>query len=342
MNPRERSEENEKYLLHSRAFFTARATRKREEPLDPLRTPFQRDRDRILHGNSFRRMKHKTQVYIAPQRDHYRTRMTHTLEVAQIGRTMARALRLNEDLVEAIALGHDLGHTPFGHVGEQALQEIYGHFEHNEQSVRIAEKLEREGQGLNLTCQVLDGMLNHCGHLTAHTLEGSLITYADRIAYLCHDYEDAESMGLIKAADIPEPIRNRIGTTHSSMITAMVTDVVTHSMQNETDGIHMSPEGDQNLLDFRKFMFQAVYMAPPLMPDRKRGSYVVQSLFRYYTETDEKGHYYTQRIPEKQLRLADGDVPRAAVDYISGLTDNYAINLFEDIFVPRYWTFKKE
>ena len=342
MNPRERSEENEKRILDKRAFFTMQATRKKAEALDPLRTAFQRDRDRILHSNSFRRMKHKTQVYIAPQGDHYRTRMTHTLEVAQIGRTMARALRLNEDLVEAIALGHDLGHTPFGHVGEQALQEIYGHFEHNEQSVRIAEKLERDGQGLNLTIQVLDGMLNHCGHLTAHTLEGSLITYADRIAYLCHDYEDAESMGLITALDIPETIRQRIGTTHSSMITAMVSDVVSHSMQDEADGIHMSPEGDANLLAFRKFMFEAVYMAPPLMPDRKRGSYVVQSLFRYYTEKDAKGNYYEKRVPEKQLLLAEGDVPRAAVDYISGLTDNYAINLFEDIFVPRYWTFKKQ
>lgn len=342
VTPRERFEEFEKVMLSPRAFLTRNATRKREEELDPLRTPFQRDRDRILHSNSFRRLKHKTQVYIAPQGDHYRTRMTHTLEVAQIGRTMARALSLNEDLVEAIALGHDLGHTPFGHVGEQALQEIYGHFEHNEQSVRIAECLERDGQGLNLTEQVLDGMLNHCGYLKAHTLEGSLIKYADRIAYLCHDYEDAESMGLIHADDIPSPIRQRIGTTHSSMITAMVTDVVDHSMANETDGIHMSQEGDQILLDFRKFMFTAVYMSDNLIPDRKRGNNVVQMLFKYYTEKDPKGEYFQDRLPKKQLRLAGGDVPRAAVDYISGLTDNYAINLFEDIFVPRYWTFKKQ
>ena len=341
VTPRERFEEFEKVMLSPRAFLTSRATRKREETLDPLRTPFQRDRDRILHSNSFRRLKHKTQVYIAPQGDHYRTRMTHTLEVAQIGRTMARALSLNEDLVEAIALGHDLGHTPFGHVGEQALQEIYGHFEHNEQSVRIAECLERDGQGLNLTKQVLDGMLNHCGSLKAHTLEGSLIKYADRIAYLCHDYEDAESMGLIHAEDIPSPIRQHIGTTHSSMITAMVTDVVDHSMANETDGIHMSQEGDQILLDFRKFMFTAVYMSDNLIPDRKRGNNVVQMLFKYYTEKDPNGQYFQDRLPKKQLRLAGGDVPRAAVDYISGLTDNYAINLFEDIFVPRYWTFKK-
>ena len=340
--PRERFEEIEEKVLCTRAFLTRNATRKREEEMDPLRTAFQRDRDRILHSNSFRRLKHKTQVYIAPQGDHYRTRMTHTLEVAQIGRTMARALSLNEDLVEAIALGHDLGHTPFGHVGEQALQEIYGHFEHNEQSVRIAACLERDGQGLNLTEQVLDGMLNHCGHLKAHTLEGSLIKYADRIAYLCPDYEDAESMGLIHAEDIPSHIRHRIGTTHSSMITAMVTDVVDHSMQNETDGIHMSEEGDQILLDFRKFMFTAVYMSDNLIPDRKRGNNVVQMLFKYYTEKDTQGQYFADRLPKKQLRLAGGDVPRAAVDYISGLTDNYAINLFEDIFVPRYWTFKKQ
>lgn len=340
MNPRERIEEREYDVLSPRAFHVKEAKRAHAEAKDPLRTDFARDRDRILHSNSFRRMKHKTQVYIAPQGDHYRTRMTHTLEVAQIGRTMARALSLNEDLVEAIALGHDLGHTPFGHVGEQALKEIYGHFEHNEQSVRIAERLERDGIGLNLTLPVLDGMLNHCGPLKAHTLEGSLIKYADRIAYLCHDYEDAESMGLITATDVPEEIRRRIGTTHSSMITAMVTDVVEHSMQNETDGIHMCEEGDRILLDFRRFMFRAVYMSDNLIPDRDRGSHVVKMLFSYYTERDRSGACY-DRLPEKQLRLAGGDIPRAAVDYISGLTDNFAINLYEDIFVPRYWTFKK-
>lgn len=339
---RERSEDIEKKILCRRAAFAANAKRDREEKKDPLRTDFQRDRDRILHSNSFRRLKHKTQVYIAPRGDHYRTRMTHTLEVAQIGRTMARALRLNEDLVEAIALGHDLGHTPFGHVGEQALQEICGHFEHNEQSVRIVEKLEKEGQGLNLTKEVRDGMLNHCGSLVAHTLEGCLIKYADRIAYLCHDYEDAETMGLIGPDDLPPDVVAKIGVTHSSMITAMVTDVVTHSMGAETDGIHMSEEGDRVLLAFRKFMFDEVYMSRALIPDRKRGSNVVKMLYRYYTEKRPDGSYHETRLPEKQVRLAGGNIPLAAVDYISGLTDNYAINLFEDIFVPRYWTFKKE
>lgn len=339
---RERSEELEKKILCHRAALSANARRDREEKRDPLRTDFQRDRDRILHSNSFRRLKHKTQVYIAPRGDHYRTRMTHTLEVAQIGRTMARALRLNEDLVEAIALGHDLGHTPFGHVGEQALQEVCGHFEHNEQSVRIVEKLEKEGQGLNLTEEVRDGMLNHCGKLTAHTLEGALIKYADRIAYLCHDYEDAETMGLIGPEDLPDMVKHKIGTTHSSMITALVTSVVKNSMQNEEDGIHMSKEGDEVLQTFRQFMFDEVYMSKALIPDRKRGSNVVKMLYNYYTEKRADGSFHETRLPEKQIRLAGGNIPLAAVDYISGLTDNFAINLFEDIFVPRYWTFKKE
>ncbi len=339
---RERSEDIEKKILCHWAALAVHAKRDREEKKDPLRTDFQRDRDRILHSNSFRRLKHKTQVYIAPRGDHYRTRMTHTLEVAQIGRTMARALRLNEDLVEAIALGHDLGHTPFGHVGEQALQEICGHFEHNEQSVRIVEKLEKDGQGLNLTKEVRDGILNHCGKLKAHTLEGRLIKYADRIAYLCHDYEDAETMGLIGPDDLPPDVVAKIGVTHSSMITAMVTDVVTHSMQDDSDGIHMSEEGDQVLLAFRKFMFEEVYMSRALIPDRKRGSNVVKMLYTYYTEKRPDGSYHETRLPDKQVRLAGGNIPLAAVDYISGLTDNYAINLFEDIFVPRYWTFKKE
>ena len=339
---RERNEEIEKKILCRRAAFSSCAHRDRAEEQDPLRMDFQRDRDRILHSNSFRRLKHKTQVYIAPRGDHYRTRMTHTLEVAQIGRTMARALRLNEDLVEAIALGHDLGHTPFGHVGEQALQEICGHFEHNEQSVRIVERLEKEGQGLNLTEEVKDGMLNHCGSRQAHTLEGALIKYADRIAYLCHDYEDAETMGLISTHDLPEEVRRTMGTTHSSMITAMVTEVVSHSMENEEDGIHMSEEGDRLLHLFRQFMFTEVYMSDNLIPDRKRGSNVVKMLYAYYTEKKKDGTYYDGRLPEKQVRLAGGNIPLAACDYISGLTDNFAINLFEDIFVPRYWTFKKE
>lgn len=330
MTIRERSEEIEKELLAPYACFAAEAVREREEEPCPLRTAFQRDRDRILHSNSFRRMKHKTQVYIAPKGDHYRTRMTHTLEVAQIGRTMARALRLNEDLTEAIALGHDLGHTPFGHVGESALHDICGHFHHNEQSVRIVEVLEKHGEGLNLTREVRDGMLHHTGSVPAATLEGQLVKYADRIAYLCHDFDDAEAAGLLTAKDLPENVRRRFGERHSAMITAMVSDLIESVLADHA--IHMSKEGDATLLELREFMFHRVYLADALIPDRERGYEVVQMLYKHYIA-------HPKEIPAEALRLAGGDESRAAVDFIASLTDNHAIALFEDIFVPRYWNF---
>lgn len=327
MNIRERSEKREKEWLSSRATLSKDARRDRKEDKCPLRTEFQRDRDRILHSNAFRRMKHKTQVYIAPRGDHYRTRMTHTLEVAQIGRTMARALLLNEDLVEAIALGHDLGHTPFGHVGESALNDVIGHFHHNEQSLRIVEVLEKDGKGLNLTRQVKDGILHHTGAVEASTLEGRLVKYADRIAYLCHDFDDAEAGGLLTAEDLPDEVRTRFGTRHSRMITAMVTDLVEHS--EGKDKISMSKKGDATLLLFRQFMFHAVYLSQALVPDRNRGYHVVQMLYRHVMD-------HPDEIPEENRRLADS-LTQAAADYIAGLTDNHAISLFQDIFVPRYW-----
>lgn len=330
MNIRERSEDNEKKFLAPCAALAANALRDRDEAPCPLRTAFQRDRDRILHSSTFRRMKHKTQVYIAPKGDHYRTRMTHTLEVAQIGRTMARALRLNEDLTEAIALGHDLGHTPFGHVGESALNDICGHFRHNEQSVRIVEVLEKHGKGLNLTREVRDGMLHHTGTVPAATLEGQLVKYADRIAYLCHDFDDAEAAGLLTAKDLPDNVRRRFGETHSAMITAMVTDLIESVLEN--GAIHMSKEGDETLLEFREFMFHNVYLADALVPDRERGYQVVQMLYRHYIGNPKE-------IPGDALALAGGDESRAAVDFIASLTDNHAIALFEDIFVPRYWNY---
>lgn len=239
MTIRERTEAVERQLLSPRATFSDTARRDRPEEECPLRTAFQRDRDRILHSGFFRRMKHKTQVYIAPRGDHYRTRMTHTLEVAQIGRTMARALRLNEDLIEAMALGHDLGHTPFGHVGESALNDACGHFHHNEQSVRIVEVLDKGGQGLNLTREVRDGILHHTGAVRAASPEGQLLKYADRIAYLCHDFDDAEAAGLLTAEDLPDNVRRRFGETHSEMITAMVTDLIAGAMDSAV--IRMSP-----------------------------------------------------------------------------------------------------
>lgn len=327
MNIRERTERNERQLLSPLAVFADEAERDRPEEECPLRTAFQRDRDRILHSSFFRRMKHKTQVYIAPRGDHYRTRMTHTLEVAQIGRTIARALRLNEDLVEAIALGHDLGHTPFGHVGESALNDICGHFHHNEQSVRIVERLEKGGKGLNLTKQVRDGILRHTGHVPAASLEGQLVKYADRIAYLCHDFDDAEAAGLLTARDLPDAVRRRFGETHSDMITAMVTDLIQSALDSRA--LHMSPEGDETLLTFREFMFRRVYLSPALVPDRERGYNVVQMLHKYYMD-------HPEAIPAEWRLLADDD-SQAAVDYISGLTDNHAIALFQDLFVPRYW-----
>lgn len=329
MTIRERTEAVERRLLSPHASFADEAVRDRPEEECPLRTAFQRDRDRILHSGSFRRMKHKTQVYIAPRGDHYRTRMTHTLEVAQIGRTVARALRLNEDLVEAMALGHDLGHTPFGHVGESALNDICGHFHHNEQSVRIVEVLEKGGQGLNLTKQVRDGILHHTGSVPAASLEGQLLKYADRIAYLCHDFDDAEAAGLLTAKDLPDRVRRRFGETHSEMITAMVTDLIHGALDSQA--MRMSPEGDETLLEFREFMFRRVYLSPSLVPDRERGYKVVQMLYTYFME-------HPQELPAER-RLLAADDSQAAVDYISGLTDNHAIALFQDLFVPRYWNF---
>ncbi len=327
MTIRERFEENETKLLAPYACLSRDAVRDREDDVCPIRTDFQRDRDRILHSGSFRNMKHKTQVYIAPQGDLFRTRMTHTLEVAQVGRTMARALSLNEDLTEAIALGHDLGHTPFGHVGESALRDISGHFEHNEQSVRIVEVLEKHGRGLNLTRQVRDGILHHTGDLLASTLEGRLIKFADRIAYLCHDYDDAVASGLLTAADLPADVRAFMGERHSQMITAMVTDLIDHS--TEKPDVSMSEEGYAMLMAFRRFMFDRVYISPPLIPDRERGYGVVQMLYDYYMKHPDK-------VPAERRELA-ADLSEAVKDLIAGLTDNHAIALFDDMFVPRHW-----
>lgn len=327
MSIRERTEQIERQILSPLAAFSDEARRLRPEEECPLRTPYQRDRDRILHSTAFRRMKHKTQVYIAPEGDHYRTRMTHTLEVAQIGRTMARALRLNEDLVEAIALGHDLGHTPFGHVGESALNDICGHFHHNEQSLRIVDVLEKDGQGLNLTEAVRDGMVHHTGAVAAKTLEGQLVKYADRIAYLCHDFDDAEAAGLLTEKDLPDRVRNTFGTTHSEMITSMVTDLVASVPTDHK--IHMSKEGDETLLEFREFMFHKVYLSADLEPDRERGYNVVQMLYTHYMK-------HPEEIPMIRRMLAK-DVNQAVTDLIAGLTDNHAIALFQEIFVPRFW-----
>lgn len=326
MSIREQIEAREESILSPFAAKSRLAVRDHELEPDPLRTAFQRDRDRIIHAKCFRRLKHKTQVYIAPG-DHYRTRMTHTLEVGQISRTIARALNLNEDLVEAIAMGHDVGHTPFGHVGEYALRDMVGHFNHNEQSLRMVEVLENNGQGLNLTAEVRDGILGHTGPHIPKTLEGQIVRIADRIAYLCHDFDDAQRAGMLATEDLPLEVRERFGTTPSQLITAMVKDMVENSMNQ--DRIRQSKETEETMNLFRQFMFQQVYLAPALIPDREKGAYVVKHLFSYFMEhpcqMEETAHinglYSTQDV----------------VDYVAGLTDNYAIDLFKRIFIPKMW-----
>ena len=326
MSIRQQIEEREEAILAPRAAKSRLAVRDHELEPDPLRTAFQRDRDRIIHSKCFRRLKHKTQVYIAPG-DHYRTRMTHTLEVGQISRTIARALNLNEDLVEAIAMGHDVGHTPFGHVGEYALRDVVGHFNHNEQSLRMVEVLENNGAGLNLTAEVRDGILGHTGPHIPKTLEGQIVRTADRIAYLCHDFDDAQRAGMLDVKDLPLEVRQHFGTTPSQLITAMVMDMVESSM--DQDRISMSKQTEDTMNLFRRFMFEKVYMAPDLIPDRNKGAYVVKHLFGYFMEHPDQmeetahvnGFYSTQDV----------------VDYVAGLTDNYAIELFKKLFIPKMW-----
>ena len=326
MSIRQQIEEWEEAILSPRAAKSRLAVRDHELEPDPLRTAFQRDRDRIIHSKCFRRLKHKTQVYIAPG-DHYRTRMTHTLEVGQISRTIARALNLNEDLVEAIAMGHDVGHTPFGHVGEYALRDVVGHFNHNEQSLRMVEVLENNGAGLNLTAEVRDGILGHTGPHIPKTLEGQIVRTADRIAYLCHDFDDAQRAGMLDVKDLPLEVRQHFGTTPSQLITAMVMDMVESSM--DQDRISMSKQTEDTMNLFRRFMFEKVYMAPDLIPDRNKGAYVVKHLFGYFMEHPDQmeetahvnGFYSTQDV----------------VDYVAGLTDNYAIELFKKLFIPKMW-----
>ncbi|HZK83565.1 MAG TPA: deoxyguanosinetriphosphate triphosphohydrolase [Desulfosporosinus sp.] len=325
-NIRERSEKEEEERLSPYAAKSKDARRERLEEECPIRTKFQRDRDRILHSKPFRRLKHKTQVYIAPTGDHYRTRMTHSLEVSQICRTIARGLQLNEDLIEAIALGHDVGHTPFGHVGEEALRNIITHFEHNEQSIRILKVLAREGQGLNLTEPVLDGILHHTGEGKPITLEGQIVKTGDRIAYLCHDYDDALRAGLLKPSNLPDTVKGTLGEKPSDMITAMVVDMIDASIGQSS--IHQSSKVQGAMQEFRQFMFTMVYNSSTLREERRKGQYIIQALYDYYRRDANK-------LPEDLLIQADGDETQAVVDYISGLTDNYAIDLFTKLFIPR-------
>ena len=329
MTVRERIQLQEREILADCASFSSE-TRGRERPEEdsPLRTPYQRDRDRIIHCKSFRRLKHKTQVFLSPEGDHYRTRLTHTLEVAQIARTIARALCLNEDLTEAIALGHDLGHTPFGHAGERSLNELVpGGFRHYEQSVRVVEKLEKDGQGLNLTWEVRNGILCHTKGTEAATLEGRIVRLADRIAYINHDIDDAERAGVLHESDLPQEALRVLGETKSRRIGTLVLSAVENSTPQT---IAMDQEVQEAFDCLYAFMFQSVYLNPKAKREERKVPFLMETLYRYLCKPD--------HLPEDMRAIAEKEgVERAACDYIAGMTDHYAVHLFQSLFVPKPW-----
>lgn len=323
-------EENERKMLSPYAALSANSRgRTREEGKCSIRTDFQRDRDRIIYSKTFRRLKHKTQVFLSPEGDHYRTRLTHTLEVAQIGRTIARCLRLNEDLTEAIALGHDLGHTPFGHTGERVLNEICPHgFKHNEQSLRVVDVLEK-GRGLNLTWEVRDGILNHTGEGAPATLEGQIIRFADRIAYINHDIDDAIRGKVIDESDLPAECIKVLGKTHGNRINNMIVNVIENS--SDYSGIRMSDEFQQATDTLRDFMFRNVYVNSVAKKEEGKAKEIIRELYFHMREN-------TSLLNEEfRERLKDTDVDRVVCDYIAGMTDRFAVKKFCDIFVPASW-----
>lgn len=305
--------------------------RDREEPQCDIRPVFQRDRDRILHCKSFRRLKHKTQVFLSPKGDHYRTRLTHTLEVSQNARTIAKALRLNEDLVEAIALGHDLGHTPFGHAGERILNELCEEgYRHNEQSVRIVEKLEKDGKGLNLTWEVRDGILNHQTSMMPHTLEGKIVRLSDKIAYINHDIDDAIRAKVMSEEDIPLEIRKVLGMTTKERLNILIHNIIMNSMGK--NDIVMSEEIGGAMQDLRKFMFQKVYTNPAAKGEEAKAERLLCELYAHYM-----GHI--EILPEQYQRMhSEGEKKeRVVCDYISGMTDQYAVAKYREFFLPKAW-----
>ncbi|MHB0976287.1 MAG: deoxyguanosinetriphosphate triphosphohydrolase [Candidatus Aquicultorales bacterium] len=349
MNVREMIERREDEYLSPFAQRSV-ASKGRAVPIAPcpLRTAYQRDRDRVIHSKAFRRLTHKTQVFLAPEGDHYRTRLTHTLEVAQISRTIARSLLLNEDLTEAIALGHDLGHTPFGHIGEEALTEVFGilkdegcasltrelcaglpdAFRHNEQSLRVVDHVEYEGKGLNLSWEVRDGILHHTGAKEPSTLEGQIVRIADRIAYLNHDIDDALRAELLTEEDLPKEYISLLGRHHGQRINLMVNDLVKASAGR--DSITLSEEFSEALLGLRAFMFERVYLESPAKLENPRAKKVIGELFFHFL--DEPG-----KLPDEFKTDDPSELPHKVCDYVAGMTDRYAIRSFERIFIPRVW-----
>ncbi|HSP16778.1 MAG TPA: deoxyguanosinetriphosphate triphosphohydrolase [Thermoanaerobaculia bacterium] len=341
MNIREMLEKIECDTLVPRAAKSAETRgRERDEAEDDLRPSYQRDRDRIIHCKAFRRLKHKTQVFLAPEGDHYRTRLTHVLEVMQIARTIAKSLRLNEILAEAIGLGHDLGHSPFGHAGEAALNKLVkGGFDHYRQSVRVVEKLENDGRGLNLTIEVRDGILKHSkgqkGELLrsrpksrALTLEGDIVRISDIIAYVNHDIDDGIRAGIIRSEDIPKEIRKTLGPTGSDRIDRMVRDVISATLACDYKAISMSPEIYQSLEELRTFMFDNMYLTPAVRGEFEKAQKMLIALFEHVT-----AH------PDGYLDMkSEEPVERLAIDFIAGMTDRYAMNLYASVFLPRPWS----
>lgn len=326
---RETTLEIERNTLSARACL-AENTRGRQifEEDCPIRTPFQRDRDRILHCNAFRRLKHKTQVFLSPEGDHYRTRLTHTLEVSQIARTIARALRLNEDLTEAVALGHDLGHTPFGHAGERALDEVFeGGFRHYDQSLRVVDRLEKNGKGLNLTYEVRDGIVCHTTGKEADTLEGRIVKLADKIAYLNHDIDDAIRAGVMAESDIPLDVRETLGNSKSKRINTLVLSAI----QNSDADIALALDVQQAFSELNRFMFKHVYTNPVCKGEEKKAETLIKSLFAYYTE-------HPNEMPSSfwQIAIEEG-AARAACDYVASMSDSYVLSVYHQIFIPKAW-----
>ena len=333
---REQFLEHEKERLSPYAFLTAN-TRGRERCAEPcqFRTEFQRDRDKIIHSQSFRRLMNKTQVFLAPTGDHYRTRMTHTLEVTQIARIIARALSLNEDLTEAIALGHDIGHTPFGHAGEFAMRKCFDpEFTHYKQSLRVVERLENNGAGLNLTWEVRDGIVNHTGSHMAHTLEGVIVKYADRIAYINHDIDDACRAGILHVEDIPKPLRKILGETHSDRIDTMVQSIV-YASTNQPK-IQMEEEVQYATDRLREFLFEAVYRNPVAKSEETKAQEMLIRLFQHFVKHPDAMPLLYRRNCEREI------VERCVCDFISGMSDRYAIELYSDLHIPKVWKGGKE
>ena len=333
MNIREEQEKREHLIFSPYASFSDESRgRDRDEEPCPMRTIYQRDRDRIIHCKTFRRLKHKTQVFLATEGDHYRTRLTHTLEVAQIARSIARALNLNEDLTEAIALGHDLGHTPFGHAGERTLNSLCPMgFAHYKQSIRVVEFLEKDGQGLNLTWEVRDGILNHRTSGNPSTLEGKAVRLSDKIAYINHDIDDGIRAGILKESDIPSEYTDVLGNSTKERLNTMISDIIMNSIGK--NDLVMSEPVRKAMTELRKFMFESLYLNPTAKSEEAKADKLITELYRYYVAN-------TDKLPDTYKRFItefDERPEQVVCDYIAGMSDQYSISKFQEIFVPKAW-----